>query len=139
LKIDDDYTIGGILIVALMILSCLGIIVGAIWGLCAGGRVYEVWAQGKEGEAELARAESNRQIKTLEAKAAMESSKHLADAEIIRARGVAEANRIIGDSLHGNEGYLRYLWITGLENKNKEVIYVPTEANLPILEAGRMK
>ena len=139
MKIDDDYTIGGILIVALMILSCLGIIVGAIWGLCAGGRVYEVWAQGKEGEAELARAESNRQIKTLEAKAAMESSKHLADAEIIRARGVAEANRIIGDSLHGNEGYLRYLWITGLENKNKEVIYVPTEANLPILEAGRMK
>ena len=123
----------------LQITFLLFAVVVAIWGFFAGGRVYDVWAQGKEGEAELARAESNRQIKTLEARAAMESSKHLADAEIIRARGVAEANRIIGDSLHGNEGYLRYLWITSLESKTKEVIYIPTEANLPILEAGRMK
>ncbi len=69
----------------------------------------------------------------------MESSKHLADAEVIRARGVAEANKIIGDSLQGNEGYLRYLWITSLENSNQQVIYIPTEANLPILEASRMK
>jgi regulator of protease activity HflC (stomatin/prohibitin superfamily) len=102
-------------------------------------RVYNVWAQGKEGQAELARAESNRQIKTLEAKAMEESAKHLAQAEIIRARGVAEANRIIGDSLKGNEAYLRYLWMSNLECKNKEIIYIPTEANMPILEAGRLK
>jgi regulator of protease activity HflC (stomatin/prohibitin superfamily) len=111
----------------------------SIWGYCALGRVYNVWAQGKEGEAELAKAESNRQIKTLEAKASMESSKHLADAEIIRARGVAEANKIIGDSLKGNESYLRYLWIHGLVDGKNQVIYVPTEANLPILESTRIK
>lgn len=102
-------------------------------------RIYNVWAQGKEGQAELARAESNRQIKTLEAKAMEESAKHLAQAEIIRAKGVAEANKIIGDSLKGNEAYLRYLWISNLECKDKEVIYIPTEANMPILEAGRLK
>lgn len=123
----------------LVVVAGLFFLVGAIWGFCALGRSYDVWAQGKEGEAELARAESNRQIKTLEAKATMESSKHLADAEIIRARGVAEANKIIGDSLKGNESYLRYLWISGLEGASKEVIYVPTEANLPILEAGRLR
>ena len=121
--------IGFVLIVAIIV----------IWAFCAGGRIYDVWAQGKEGEAELAKAESNRQIKTLEAKAAEESAKYLAQAEITRARGVAEANKIIGESLKNNEGYLRYLWITGLESSNKEIIYVPTEANLPILEANRNK
>ncbi len=45
----------------------------------------------------------------------MESAKHLADAEVIRAEGVAKANKIIGDSLKDNEGYLRYLWIQGLQ------------------------
>lgn len=100
---------------------------------------YTVWSEGKNGEAELARAESNRQIKTLEARALLESSKHLADAEIIRAKGVAEANRIIGDSLKENEGYLRYLWIQGLQTNQMQVVYIPTEAGLPILEAGRLK
>lgn len=108
-----------------------------IWALSAGGRIYDVWSQKKAGEAELARAESNRKIKTLEAKAAEESAKYLAEAEIIRAHGVAKANQIIGDSLKGNEGYLRYLWITSLESKDKEIIYIPTEANIPILEAGK--
>lgn len=113
-------------------------IIVIIWMFCAGGRVYDVWAQGKEGEAELAKAESNRQIKTLEAKASMESAKHLADAEVIRAEGVAKANKIIGDSLKDNEGYLRYLWIQGLQTNQMQTIYVPTEAGLPILESGRI-
>lgn len=114
-------------------------IILVLWGLFAFARVYDVWAERKAGQAELAHAESNRQIKTLEAKAAMESSKHLADAEIIRASGVAEANKIIGDSLKGNESYLRYLWIHGLSEGKNQVIYIPTEANLPILEANRLK
>ena len=67
----------------------------------------------------------------------MESAELLAQAEITRAKGVAQANKIIGDSLKENEAYLRYLWINGLESNNPTVIYVPTEAGLPILEAGR--
>lgn len=135
----DEWTPRSLFDAFLCAVFALMIFVGAIWGLSASGRIYNVWAQGKEGEAELARAESNRQIKTLEAKAAMESAKHLADAEVIRAHGVAEANRIIGDSLQGNEGYLRYLWIQGLQTNQMQVVYVPTEANLPILEANRMR
>lgn len=114
-------------------------IVILLFVLIAGCQIYNVWAQEKEGEAELARAQSNRQIKTLEAKAIMESSKHLADAEIIRAEGVAKANKIIGDSLQQNEAYLRYLWIQGLQTNQMQVVYVPTEANLPLLEANRFK
>ncbi len=98
-----------------------------------------VWQQGLAGQAELARAEFNRQIATCEAQAKKESSRALADAEVIRAHGVAEANRIIGNSLEGNEGYLRYLWIQGLQTNQMQVVYVPTEANLPIMESQRLK
>jgi len=98
-----------------------------------------VWQQGMEGQAELARAESNRQIATCEAQAKKESAKSLADAEVIRAEGVAKANTIIGKSLTDNEGYLRYLWIQGLQTNQMQVVYVPTEANLPIMEANRMR
>lgn len=126
--------ISPIIISIVVIIICIM----SIWTIIAGSRVYNVWAQRKQGEAELAHAESNRQIKTLEAKAAMESAKHLADAEIIRARGVAEANKIIGDSLKENEGYLRYLWIQGLQTNNMQVIYVPCEGGLPILESIRL-
>ncbi len=102
------------------------------------GPIYTVWAQRLAGEAELAKAESNRQIRVLEAKAEQEAAKSLAEAEVIRAEGVSKANKIIGDSLQNNEGYLRYLWIQGLQSNHMQVVYVPTEANLPILEATRM-
>jgi hypothetical protein len=98
---------------------------------------YTVWQQQKEGEAELAKATANRQIKIQEAKAFEESAKSLAEAEVIRAEGVAKANKIIGQSLQNNEGYLRYLWIHELGESKNQVIYIPTEAGLPVLEAGK--
>ena len=135
--IDDDGVLNipgivGLVIIGLFGLLCVG------WGMGAAGRVYDVWAERKAGEAELARAESNRQIRTLEAKAKLEGAKYLADAEIVRAEGVARANQIIADSLRGNEAYLRYLWIQNLGEGANQVIYVPTESNLPILEANRL-
>ena len=132
---DRKEVVSRIKIVIFLLISAIII----VWSSCAAGRIYDVWAQGKEGEAELAKAESNRQIKTLEAKAAEESAHYLANAEIIRAKGVAEANKIIGDSLKGNESYLRYLWIDSLHSTKGQVIYVPTECQLPILEANRVK
>ena len=74
-----------------------------------------------------------------EAKAKMESASLLAEAEVARAKGVAQANQIIGESLKNNDAYLRYLWITEVAGKDvdKTVVYIPTEANLPLLEAGR--
>ncbi len=98
-----------------------------------------VWQQSMEGQAELARAESNRQIATCEANAKKESAKALSEAEVIRAQGVAEANKIIGSSLEGNESYLRYLWVQGMQTNNMQVVYIPTECNLPILESQRLK
>ena len=118
----------------------LGAVVLVISGLLAGCPLYRVYDREMTRRAEIAQAQSNRQIRTLEAQAQLDSAKHLAQAEVERAKGVAEANRIIGESLKGNEGYLRYLWIHNLETaqaSGTQVIYVPTEANLPILEATR--
>ena len=103
--------------------------------------LLKVWYATQEGRAELAQAEQNRQIKVKEAQATKDSAILLADAEVLRAEGVAKANKIIGASLHDNEEYLRYLYINALTESDveKEVIYIPTEAGLPILEAGRSK
>jgi hypothetical protein len=98
---------------------------------------WGVWAAEMEGAAQYAQAEQNRKITILEAEAKLESAKALAAAEVERARGVAEANKIIGESLKGNEAYLRWQWIQNLESGSNSVIYVPTEAGLPILEAGQ--
>ncbi len=86
---------------------------------------------------EEAKADNDAAVMRAEAKVKMATAE--AQSEVIRARGVSEANEIIGDSLKDNEAYLRYLWIKGLHDGSSEVIYVPTEANLPILEAGKRK
>jgi len=100
---------------------------------------YSVWQQGLAGEAELKRAEQNRKIAVNEAEAKRDAATMLAEAEVERAKGVAEANKIIGESLKDNESYLRYLWVQGLQDGSSEVIYIPTEAGLPLLEASRIK
>ncbi len=99
--------------------------------------IYGVWRREMAGKASLAEAEWSKQIAIEDAKAVLESAELLADAEIVRAHGVAEANAIIGDSLKDNDAYLRYLWIQGLHDGSSEIIYIATEANLPILEASR--
>lgn len=113
------------------------LIIGIIWALIACIGYYNVWHQGKTGEAALKKAEWTRQIAVREAMAKRDSAVMLAQAEIERAKGVAEANKIIGESLHNNESYLRYLWIDTLQNTQNKVIYIPTEASLPILEAKK--
>lgn len=112
------------------------VIVGVVGGMY-GCPQYNVYQQRLDGEAQLAKADSSRRIAVTEAQAKMDAAQKLADAEIVRAGGVAKANQIIGDSLKGNEAYLRYLWINNLEGAKHEVIYIPTEAGLPILEAGK--
>ena len=108
-------------------------IAGLMWGLPQ----YGVWQQELAGRAELVRAEQNRRIAVLEAQARLEAEELNAQAEIARAHGVAEANAIVAEGLGGPEGYLRYLWIQSLGENGQDVIYIPTEAGLPILEASR--
>lgn len=97
---------------------------------------YNVWSQEMEGKAEFAKAEQNRKIKIEEARANLEAEKLNAQAEIERAKGAAEAIRIENGSI--TPTYIQYLWVRQQGDLNdKTVIYVPTEANLPILESTR--
>jgi regulator of protease activity HflC (stomatin/prohibitin superfamily) len=116
----------------------LGIGVVLVLALLLGWPQYRVYQQRLAGEARLAEAQSSRQVAILEARAKKESSISLAEAEVIRAEGAAKANRILQDSLGGPEGYLRYLQIQALEESDAQMIYVPTEAGLPVTEARRL-
>ena len=86
-----------------------------------------------EGKAEMARAEQNRQIQVEEAKANLEAQRLNSEAEVERAKGMAEAIEIEDGKL--TERYIKYLWVRNMENNTNEKIYIPTEAQLPILEA----
>ena len=97
---------------------------------------YKVWQQEMDGKAEFAKAEQNRKIKIEEARANLEAEKLNAQAEIERAKGAAKAIEIENGSL--TPTYIQYLWVRQQTDlNNKTVIYIPTEGNLPILEAGR--
>jgi len=99
-----------------------------------------VYLQEMDGKAELAKAEYSKKVQIADAEGKKEAATLLAAAEVERAKGVAQANEIIGNSLKNNESYLRWLYIEGLKEKTgAEIIYIPTEAGLPILEAGKRK
>ncbi len=72
-------------------------------------------------------AEQRAEQKTFELQQAQKD----AEIEVARAKGAAEAQRIINTTL--TSSYLQYLWIQTL-NENPNVIYVATEANMPIFK-----
>lgn len=115
-----------------LVFVCL-MVVGGLWGCPQ----YNVYQKRLSGEAQLAEAESNRQIAIREANAKFESAGKLAAADTLRAWGVRRSNEIIAEGLGGPEGYLRYLFIQTMESNPGKVIYVPTEAGIPIMEAGK--
>ena len=98
---------------------------------------YSIWQREMRGKAELAEATWNRQIQVEEAQANLESEKLNAQSEVERAKGAAEAQNIISSTLTSE--YLQYLWIQKVEGgENKQTIYIPSEAGLPVLEANRL-
>mgnify|MGYP006271833351 FL=1 len=128
MKNQNGFIDAGVALVAVGV-----IVVGGL--IFIGGPQYNVWQQSLAGKAELQKAEYTRQVAVLEAQAKKDSAQQLAEAEVIRAEGVAKANKIIGNSLKDNREYLQYLYITGLEegaNKGNVTIYVPTEGGMPV-------
>ena len=96
--------------------------------------MYRVWSQEMAGKAEFAKAEQNRKIKIEEAKANLEAEKLNAQAEVERAKGAAQAIEIENGKL--TPAYIQYLWVRQQSGNNiDKIIYIPTEASIPILEA----
>ena len=57
-----------------------------------------------------------------------------AEIEVARAKGAAQAQEIVRSTL--SDSYLQYLWIKTL-SENPNVIYVATEANLPLFKGAK--
>lgn len=122
-------------------LAVIGI--GAIGGAMFIMPQYSVYSNRLAGEAELAHSEYSKQVAVQTAKAKLEASKLDAETAVVQAQGIANANKILADSLGGPEGYLRWKYIEMLQDTagkgGQTTVYIPTEAGLPILEANRHK
>lgn len=102
--------------------------------------LYNVWQQEMAGKAEMAKAEQNRKILIEEAKARLEAEKLNAQAEVERARGMAEAMRLENGTL--NTTYNQYLFIRTLEKLADkgdlpQIIYMPSEGLVPVLDVSK--
>lgn len=92
---------------------------------------YNVYSQEMQGKAELARAEQNRQILISQAKAEREAA-------IMQA----EAIEIMGKAAQQYPEYRHQEFISAFgqalrDGTINQIIYVPTEANIPVMEAGK--
>lgn len=116
-------------------------IVAVLLVVLVGFPTYNVYSKQMAGKAAYEEAVQNRRIRVLEAQALLDSATLTARAEIERAKGTNEANRIMAQSLGGPENYLRWSYINMLQETagqgDRQVIYIPTEAGMPILEAGQ--
>ena len=99
--------------------------------------IYTVWSQKKKGEADLAQAKSEQNIQVTKAQSRLDAADLNKRAAIIEAEAVSEQIKTIGDTLTEHDLYLRWQWIKMMEERDGNTIYVPTEANLPILEARK--
>lgn len=134
---DQPVTAGAVSIIAIALIGVIALIALSVGGICYAVPQYRVYNQQKSGEAEFKRAEQNRRIAIEEARAELDAAELRQQADVIRAKGIAEANEIIGASI--TPQYIQWRWVEGLHDGNGEVIYIPTEANLPILEAGQRR
>lgn len=122
----------GIKNILLSVICAVALVAGLFFGI----PYYNVWEQEMSGKAEFAKAEQNRKIRIEEAKANLESEKLNAQAEVERAKGAAEAIKIENGAI--TPTYIQYLWVRQQNTNANKIIYIPTEAGLPVLEAGRM-
>jgi len=127
--------VGGL--VTVVAFSAVGLVGLGMWGCPK----YDIYQQEMSGHATFAKAESTRRVKVLESQAKLDAAKLEAQSDIERAKGIAAANEIVVKGLGGPDNYLRWKYIQMLEDHggtvHREIIYVPTEANVPIMEAGR--
>ena len=125
--------------VLIIILSSIALLVAL---LMIGLPVYNVWQQEMAGKAEMAKAEQNRKILIEEAKARLEAEKLNAQAEVERARGMAEAMKLENGTL--NTTYNQYLFIRTLEKLADkgdlpQIIYMPSEGLVPVMDVNTKK
>lgn len=111
------------------------LVVALFMGGFAVNKKISVWSREQDGRAAIAEARYSKEVQVEEAKANLEAEKFNAEAEVERAKGAALAIEAEGGALTSE--YITYLWVRNLERGSNDLIYIPTEGGIPILEAGR--
>lgn len=113
----------------LTIVSTTAIVILALGAFLLGWPLYRVWEQKLAGEAALARANQQKQILVTQAQAERDSAE-------LRAQAI----EIIGEKATKYPQYRQQEFIGAFAEAMQngaiqKIIYVPTEANIPIIEA----
>lgn len=121
---SEDFTKKDITIISAIVIALIFFIFFAY-------PMWTVWRAGLNGEAELNKAEQTKQIMIETARAEKEA-----------ASLKAEAIQIMGQAAKDFPEYRQQEFMQAFgealrEGNISQVIYVPTEANLPVLEAGK--
>jgi hypothetical protein len=125
-----------------MMILAVGIVMlsGALFGAVGAYQPFKVWKAGYTvkqerliGAAEFARAEENRKILVEQARAEEEA-----------ATLVASAISIVGQAAQDFPEYREQMFIGAFSEAVQsdaidQIIYVPTEAGIPIIEAGKRR
>jgi regulator of protease activity HflC (stomatin/prohibitin superfamily) len=114
-----------VIVAVIFVIVCFVGVVMLVWPQ------YNVYAQRLSGEAALAHAHAARQVLVQQAQAEKDSA-------TLRAEAIA----IVGKAAHDFPEYRNQEFIGAIaeamhSGKINQIIYVPTEANIPILEAGK--
>lgn len=110
-----------------LVLCVVVVIIGLMFGI----PVYSVWQQEYSGKATLAKAQQTRQVLITQAMAEEEAAAH-------RAKAIS----IVGQAAKDFPEYRTQEFIGAFaealhQGKISQIIYVPTEGNIPLLEAGK--
>lgn len=119
--------------VAVAIMGVLAGIIGLVVAAMGLYPQYKVYARRLDGEATLAQAHAARQVLVTQAQAEK-------DAAVLRAEAIA----IVGQAEKDFPEYRQQEFIGAFaeamhSGKINQIIYVPTEGNIPLLEAGKRK
>lgn len=114
----------------IIIAAFFGIVI--ITGLAFAIPTWNVWRSGMSGEAALKRAEQTRQILVTQAKAEKEAAQLRADAISIVGKAAKEFPE------YRQQEFLGAFAEALKDGKISQIMYVPTEANIPVTEASRL-
>ena len=113
------------------ILGTLTALVALIFAIVAVSTTFDVWRREKAGTARLRQAEQERRILVVQAQAE-------AEAAVLRARAIETVGAAAQRFPEYREQEFMGAFAEAIQtNRNLQLVYVPTEAAIPIVEAGR--
>lgn len=115
------------LVILIITVSIVFALLFAVWPY------YKVWSQEMRGKAALAEARQSKMIQVEQARAELESAELRAEA--IKTIGIASQKY----PEYRTQEFIGAFGEALREGKINQIIYVPTEASIPIIESNRLR